>query len=203
VKKVLVLGAGSFALEATDVVEALGWQVAGYVVDVKDAPKTLKWKPVYHVDNDMPFLPCVCGIVSPERMGLVNRLVERGFRFQSAVHPSASVDDDDWWFSSYSGALVNRGAAISRATKVGLCVVINRGATVGHDCSLYACCTIGPGANLAGGVIVGERAVVGMGANVREGVTVGAGAVVGMGAVVLRDVPPGETWWGVPARRIK
>jgi len=202
VKKILVMGAGSFALEATDAAEAFGWNVAGYVVDVDGAPKTLSGVPVYHVDDDMPFLPCVCGIVSPDRFRLADRLAERGFKFQTVVHPDASVSGGGRWFAD-AGALINRGAAISRATRVGLCAVVNRGATVGHDCSLGACCTVGPGANLAGGVRVGERAVVGMGANVREGVTIGERAVVGMGAVVLRDVPPGETWWGVPARKVK
>jgi acetyltransferase-like isoleucine patch superfamily enzyme len=32
---------------------------------------------------------------------------------------------------------------------------------------------------------------------------IGAGAVIGMGSVVLHDVPAGEVWAGVPARRIR
>jgi acetyltransferase-like isoleucine patch superfamily enzyme len=38
---------------------------------------------------------------------------------------------------------------------------------------------------------------------VREKLSIGAGAVVGMGSVVLQDVPAGEVWAGVPARRIR
>jgi len=43
-------------------------------------------------------------------------------------------------------------------------------------------------------------ASIGSGAVVLCGVTVGAGALVGAGAVVTRDVPPGTTVAGVPAR---
>ena len=45
--------------------------------------------------------------------------------------------------------------------------------------------TIGAGARLLAGIIVGEK------------------AVIGMGAVVLENVPNGELWAGVPARKIR
>jgi UDP-2-acetamido-3-amino-2,3-dideoxy-glucuronate N-acetyltransferase len=45
-----------------------------------------------------------------------------------------------------------------------------------------------------------EGASLGSGVVVLGGVTVGAGAIVGAGAVVTRDVAPGATVAGVPAR---
>jgi len=48
--------------------------------------------------------------------------------------------------------------------------------------------------------VVGEGASIGSGATILGGVTVGAGALVGAGAVVTRDVAPGVTVVGNPAR---
>lgn len=45
-----------------------------------------------------------------------------------------------------------------------------------------------------------DDATLGSGAVILGGVTIGAGALVGAGAVVSRDVPPGATVAGVPAR---
>lgn len=47
---------------------------------------------------------------------------------------------------------------------------------------------------------VGRGASIGSGAVVLSGVEIGEGALVGAGAVVTRDVAPGETVVGVPAR---
>jgi serine acetyltransferase len=47
---------------------------------------------------------------------------------------------------------------------------------------------------------IGDRAVIGAGAILLSNIVVGAGATVGAGAVVTRDVPPGETVLGMPAR---
>lgn len=47
---------------------------------------------------------------------------------------------------------------------------------------------------------VEHRASIGSGAVILAGVRIGAGALVGAGAVVTRDVEPGDTVAGVPAR---
>lgn len=44
-------------------------------------------------------------------------------------------------------------------------------------------------------------ASIGANATILGGITIGAGALIGAGSVVTKDVPPGETWVGNPARR--
>jgi acetyltransferase-like isoleucine patch superfamily enzyme len=53
-----------------------------------------------------------------------------------------------------------------------------------------------------GEVVVRERAMIGAGAVVLPGVEIGAGAQVAANSLVAEDVPPGETWAGVPAEPV-
>ena len=59
--------------------------------------------------------------------------------------------------------------------------------------------TIGMGADRRFPVIEDE-VFLGAGARVIGGITVGRGAKVGANAVVVKDVPPGASVGGVPAR---
>lgn len=76
---------------------------------------------------------------------------------------------------------------------------------VAHDCVIGDFVTFAPGVKCNGNVHIEDRAYIGTGAILRQGapqkpLVIGAGATVGMGAVVTKDVAPGVTVVGNPAR---
>ncbi|WP_086889983.1 acyltransferase [Natrarchaeobaculum aegyptiacum] len=75
-------------------------------------------------------------------------------------------------------------------------------AIVGYDATLL-CHEFLQDEYRTGEVVVGERAMIGAGAIVLPGVEIGAGASVAANSLVTRDVPPGETVAGVPARPMR
>lgn len=209
----LVLGAGPFAEIVAYTAEharpsIFRWiDLGGFAVDAEywQPDQELMGKPVYNVEDvktwDQPETwVMVSGTVHPQRRGMVTRLAEAGFMSVTLVHPEAWVHPTA---EVLSGSFINAGAMVDLRAWVNYHVVVNRGALIGHDVILGNYCTIGPGANLAGGVEVAEGAFVGMGAKILEGRFIGAGAIVGAGAVVTRDVAPGATVMGVPAREVE
>jgi len=76
---------------------------------------------------------------------------------------------------------------------------------VAHDCVIGDFVTFAPGVQCNGNVIIEDHAYIGTGAVIRQGtpeapLIIGRGAVVGMGAVVTKNVLPGTTVVGNPAR---
>ncbi|HZU81708.1 MAG TPA: hypothetical protein VE987_02275 [Polyangiaceae bacterium] len=114
------------------------------------------------------------------------------------VHPSARYDAASATIGR--GALVAAGVVGTVNLAIGPFAMLNFGCTVGHEARVGRAAVVNPGANVSGGVVIGDGALVGAGAVVLQYRTVGDRARVGAGAVVTRDVPPGVTVVGVPAR---
>ena len=62
---------------------------------------------------------------------------------------------------------------------------------------------LSPGVHVSGRVTIGEDVFIGTGAVIVERLTIGKGAIIGAGAVVTKNVEPGVTAVGVPARPLE
>lgn len=100
------------------------------------------------------------------------------------------------------GCILLEGVVVTADARLGRHVVVMPNCVVTHDDKIDDFSTLAAGVALGGGVRIHESAYIGMNASVRQGVTIGEAATVGMGSVVIRDVPGGQTWAGVPARHL-
>jgi serine O-acetyltransferase len=91
----------------------------------------------------------------------------------------------------------------------GIGVVVGETAEIGDDCTIYQGVTLGgtrPTADQAGHKrhpTIGNNVIISSNAQVLGPFKVGDGATIGAAAVVLKEVPPGATMIGNPARQIK
>jgi UDP-3-O-[3-hydroxymyristoyl] glucosamine N-acyltransferase len=71
---------------------------------------------------------------------------------------------------------------------------------VAHNVQIGRCVVMAAMSGLGGSTVVGDGAMIGGGVVVKDHITIGAGARLGGGSPVMDDVPPGESWFGHPAR---
>ncbi len=106
-----------------------------------------------------------------------------------------------------TGIEIHPGATIGRRFFIdhGMGVVIGETAEIGDDCTLYHGVTLG-GTSWNKGKrhpTLGKGVVVGAGAKILGPIVIGEGARIGSNAVVVKDVPPGATAIGIPARIVE
>jgi sugar O-acyltransferase (sialic acid O-acetyltransferase NeuD family) len=121
-------------------------------------------------------------------------------RFESVVHPGATVSPNA---RVGVGTAIMAGSVICAEAEIGDHVIILQNTVVNHHSSVGDYATLSSGITVLGFVTIRRNAFVGGGASLRPRISIGEGALVGMGAVVVKDVPPGVTVAGNPARQMR
>ena len=104
------------------------------------------------------------------------------------------------------GAIICDNTIFTSNARIGRHFHCNIYSYVAHDCVIGDFVTFAPRVSCNGRIVIEDDVYVGTGAVLRHGtpggqpLRIGKGAIIGMGAVVTRDVPPGVTVIGNPAR---
>lgn len=153
-------------------------------------------------------LPATCRYVSlaiangAVRERLAARCASDGVLFCDVKASSVVVFDD---VQMGVGAVLCPFVTLTSNIRIGTHFHANLYSYVEHDCVIGDFVTFAPGVKCNGNVVIEDHAYIGTGAILRQGkpgnpLIIGRGAVVGMGAVVTKNVAPGTTVIGNPAR---
>ncbi len=104
-----------------------------------------------------------------------------------------------------AGAVISPFVSITSNVEIGKYFHANLYSYVAHDCTIGDFVTFAPGVKCNGNVVVEDYAYIGTGAIIKQGrpghpLRIGERAVIGAGAVVTKNVAPGVTVIGNPAK---
>lgn len=204
-----IVGAGGFGREVMPIarkVRPVGCEVV-FVVERESPMPDVNGHRVMLMDQFVALNGVVKGFNiaigdSMTRLRIAERLSNVG------VTPIAMVDPTVWQGDANEigeGAILCPFVTITSNARIGRFFHANLYSYVAHDCVIGDFVTFAPGVKCNGNVSIEDHAYIGAGAILKQGIPgkplrIGARAVIGMGAVVTRDVPPGTTVIGNPAR---
>jgi sugar O-acyltransferase (sialic acid O-acetyltransferase NeuD family) len=204
-KDLLIVGAGGFGREVLCWArESSGdWLVAGFLDDNpraldgfgSDLPPILAGVSDYVPMASEVFI-CAMGQVAAKRR-CVERIVSVGGMFTQVIHATAVHSTRA---TLGTGVILCPYSIVSPNATIGDFVTVNLHSSVAHDAVIGRWSQLHCHVDITGGVTLGEGVLVGSHASILPGVKVGDGAIIGAGSVVNRDVPPGVTVFGAPAR---
>jgi sugar O-acyltransferase (sialic acid O-acetyltransferase NeuD family) len=204
-KPLLIYGAGGLGREVLSLIRSLeDWEPAGFIDDSVEkntligAVKVLGgFEAVRQFDDPHIVMALGDPILKSQ---LIHKIAANAV-YPVLIHPSAILQDRST-IRIGAGSIVTAGCILTTNIRIGNHVIINLNTTIGHDTSIGDYSSVMPGVNIAGEVAIGESVLIGAGSNLINRIRIGDRSKVGMGAAVIRDVAPGITVAGVPAKPI-
>jgi len=196
----LLLGCGGFGREvaAWIAARAMPFIVSGFLDDEKPTAPDVRGPIKDHAPRpDVFYLTCFGH--GRARRHVRTQFQSRGARFATLVSPDAMTATP---LGQTANSIFLGACSISSNVTLGDDLLIQGFAVVGHDVNIGTGVTIGSHAFIGGNARLEPFCTIHPHAVVLPHVVIGEGAVVGAGTVVIKDVPPGATVFGVPAKII-
>jgi sugar O-acyltransferase (sialic acid O-acetyltransferase NeuD family) len=208
-QRIAIIGAGGFAREVKWLISDINrahrhFEFVGFVVS--DLSKLGEHDCRNEVQGDLSWLEngadaVAIGIGNPAaRLSIAGEIESRfpQLAWPQLIHPTVQMD--------CASAELGKGIILCAGTigTVNVTIedfaMVNLACTLGHESRLGRGSVLNPTVNVSGGVIIEDGVLIGTGAQILQYVHIGKGATLGAGAVATKDIPPGVTAVGIPAK---
>ena len=206
----VVAGSGGHASVVIDIIELMGtYEIVGITTQETNVDH-FQGYPIFGNDGELRKLfkqgiqhaaIGVGGYSDNKRRKLVySHIKGLGFNVINAIHPSAIIARN---VLMGEGNVFCAGVMINPGVVIGDNVVLVTGAIVDHETIIDDHVLIAGGVSIGANVHIQKEAFLAIGSTVVSGKVVGGKSLVAAGAVVVKDVDPGVTVMGVPAKVVK
>ena len=205
--------------------EGNGGVIASCVEDNRTRFNDLEWEVVGFIND---FETEVCGYPVVGKLSDINNLIaSTDYYFSWAIHlvgrnyktaelfGSVNIPDDRLATVIHKSAFIGQGATLEPGcfvmyntyigpnTHVGKCSLIMANCSIGHDVEIGPLCHCSVGTIMTGYSKLGYCADMAVGATIIAYKKVGDYAMVAASALATKDIPDGEIWAGIPAKKLK
>lgn len=206
--RLIIVGAGGFGREiiiwAEDCSSAGTLpRIGGFIDDVVEALPSYGVSRIGGIHDYAPEKNDVFVVAVGEpqkKRKLVEMLKDRGARFATLIHPTATVVRTA---TIGEGVIMCPYAMAMPDSRVERFVTILNYSGIGHDSVAGEFSTLSSLVDVTGNVQIGADVSIGSGARILPKVSVGDGATVGAGATVVRSVKPGMTVYAAPGKLLR
>lgn len=176
------------------------WDEIVFIDDFNDAgdfygTRRIHFESLLSSKNDYE---CVIAVGEPSsREAMYKKLHDNGIKLTQLIDTTAIISPAA---RIGNGVIVCEYSTIHTEVELGVNSLIQPFCDIGHDIKVGSHTVLSPYCAPGGGTVFGDRVFIGMKASIMELVVIGDDAIIGMGSAVFRDVPPGATVIGNPAR---
>lgn len=208
-KNLIIIGAGGMGRQVLSFAKSCNeygkeYDIKGFLDDNPHAmegydgfPPVLGTVDGYQIQPNDIFFNSIGDVAA--KKDCINKILAKGGEFITLIHPTAIISE---------GSRVGRGCMFSARSGLGIestvgdFCLIQDNAIIGHDVHVGNFCRIDCNVVLIAGVKLDDGVCVHTSSVINHNVHVGEEATVGALSFVIRNVKPGTTVQGNPAKRI-
>ena len=208
-KNLIIIGAGGMGRQVCLFAQECSGYKKEYVIKgfLDDNPHALEgfedFPPVlgtvdgYQIQPDDLFFNSIGEIKDKKKC--INKILGKGGDFITLIHPTADISKGT---TIGKGCMIAQRAGVGTETEIGDFCLIQGNAVIGHDVKVGNYCRIDCNVVLIADVKLDDDVCVHTSSVINHRVHIGEGATVGALSFVIRNVKPGTTVQGNPAKRI-
>lgn len=208
-KHLIIIGAGGMGRQVLSFAKGCNeygkeYDIKGFLDDnphamegFPDYPPVLGTVDGYQIEKDDVFFNSIGDVQNKKKC--INKILDKGGEFITLIHPTALVSPDT---KIGKGCMLGSYVGVGVETTIGDFCLIQSKATIGHDVHVGDFARIDCNVVLIAGVDVGKDVCIHTSAVINHNVKLGDGSTVGAMSFVIRNVKPGQTVFGIPAKKI-